>query len=466
MSPGRDGDDADVGLLLLKMASNFKEWLPRRVDRVELLDHLTARRRTRLDVDLRGLKEEERVRLWRRNSSDSGCRLATWRGSVLVPLATADRRSHTTFDVTREDGTSPPRLTRDQERHFVLQGLLYVARTISREDEEQVAAAIKAAVNSEPGVENPLAELRDLAAGRVLLRNGKFKALLMLAVHKYFVVVGLDPDHCRQVVFYETTEPVTPQVRSWRHLVGYLCPRSSSLGLHNVTLDCPAAEACYSYHVEVVAPVDLQVNGQVLVAHRQGDDEAKTYEDQDVTPNMAHGYLSNSGVSQLRKCAFVVQFRHAPTGMIISAPMAALVTSAVMLLGFVCVMRTRQRNIDADLQTMTGLLLLFPAFLGALIAQPEHHSLTARVVFPTRALLVLVCLLPWIAGFLLLAEWKGTGMLLAADALLEVSLILSLVLLCQYATLRRLSVVKGPPDGLLRKRSRLPIPTPTTSSGR
>lgn len=159
---------AVIGSDLLSMSHRFSEWVPRREERFEYVNHAIVRRTVRVDIDLAGFY-------------DSTEDMPLWRGLAVVPIAVLRRDRHTTFDVRAEDGSLLPRLTAHEERAFIFFGVVAQAELLL---DEPATEATRDALYQQI-IEPPDAHVADTEQLGSLRGNPEFAQTLRHVRHFY-----------------------------------------------------------------------------------------------------------------------------------------------------------------------------------------------------------------------------------------------------------------------------------------
>jgi hypothetical protein len=181
----------------------------------------------------------------------------------------------------------------------------------------------------------------------------------------------------------------------------------------------PSVGQAASYHFEVELPEGLQITkgrlsaGLAYPAAPRGGSAAAPFGDV-VAQTVQRIHLYVEDVPQQASGVAVVRLRARSAGMVDSAFVAALVTTA--LLGAAA---WRWDEAGPHLGSLVTLLLVVPGGLAAYAAtRPGEHRLTARVLFGVRALSLLTGLLSFLAAALLLLgrEWSPASSRVAVAA--------------------------------------------------
>lgn len=386
---GTKADDLRVGANVLVLADRIPEWITRRVETVEYLDHAVARRTVRVDLDLEAIGDVRDAEKWPRVG-----------GRLLVPVAMLQRRSLTSAEVVEEGGGRMPLLNKTEERRLLQDGLTSLAKAVLKEADpsaaitEQIASLVQGDP-PEPG--DPAPAWADAAAP--LMSNRAFQYQLYLVRNYYLLVVPIDPDRApRRVVTFSYIEDVVPPQNveddnlspAARTLMRFRWI-FNDIGERFVYVHAPSAGDSASYHLQVPAPYDLEISeGRLVFEEAVRGGVVKEVPDRDRLRTHAHVYLSKP--MPLKDAWFTGLLRLSPSGLVRAAPLSALFVVWSLAGAMLYTMSTDDWLFEnGDPNSASSLFLLVPGAVAALIATPSKHSMTTRLLFPTRLLL-------WVTG--------------------------------------------------------------------
>ena len=143
-----------------------------------------------------------------------------------------------------------------------------------------------------------------------------------------------------------------------------------------------------SYHLEIAAPPDLEIDAAQLRFERAvvGKDVMPENVTDGGRLQRAHLYVSHVG-SEFRAKAFIY-FRRQRDAFLWSAFLTALLVVALLAVGL-----TRLDDLIGDQhanqsQTAAALLLITPTLLAAYLARPGEHRLASKILIGVRCLVV------------------------------------------------------------------------------
>lgn len=194
----------------------------------------------------------------------------------------------------------------------------------------------------------------------------------------------------------------------------------------------------------MIAPLDLYFKSATLeydlnnvgIEVLDGEDDGHRSEPDDGSVStVAHVHLS--APRMIRRAVISLTFIHRPTGLPRTSVLSSGLTAALLAAWFVILLRAPNHRVDVDSQSAVALLLLVPTAIGAFLVAPSPHSLTARVLFPSRIYLGLVSLCPLMAATALVLKWEGLQSLAVIGLSVLIAIAGGTVLWRQYVVLRR-----------------------------
>lgn len=419
--------EAVIGSDLLALTHRFSEWVPRREERFEYVNHAIVRRTVRVDIDLSGFYP----------ILDD---MPVWRGLAIVPIAVLRRDRHTTFEVRAEDGALLPRLTAHEERSFVFQGVVAQA-TMSLADALTTASrdALYQIVTEPPTV--TVADTEQLGE---LRSKPEFAQTLSHVRRFYYLLTPLRPESGhRRVVTYSYLEPIVVPSEETRTAIETAfahngLDKTAPAGERRITAEIANAGDCRSYHLEVVAPPALRiVDAQLRVQEAAHGSNPQDVGDNDRLATHAHMHISDLGA--LSWGAFTCRMMLSSTGIVRAAvasslfAFASLVTIAglIWLPGVVWFVHS-----DLDQSAGTSAFLLIPGAVGPILATTSNHGLTTSLLLPTRLLMWLTGAASFIAAGAVATGLEGALRIVAWAAACALSATCALFLTRQFVRLR------------------------------
>lgn len=398
--------DAVVGGNTIRLALRSPRWVQRKLDNIEFLDNYTARRTIRLDIDLAQLDhwcDEEGQR-------DSK-HWPLWRGGLLVPLAILPRNFYTPVEIMSATGELMPRLTKGEERNFAKLGLLDLAAKVITPTArlEEMAQHL---VCGKP-LQDLQGYLDEQGEEGKNIKNEESLLTAAAVLNTQYLLLTLIPEKPeRQVLIYSMVARLDnetdgkPWFQKLTHSTGgWLVPRPSitvQIGLG----DTPSGSD--SYHVQASNPLDLVFTESRLTYSRLSGMRSEEHEglDRDKLPNIGHVHLSGS--RRVTDCTYHATLCHIPAGLVRSAPASTLLTAGLLTAGSVWLWREPAHNMsEVDTQVGAAVLLIIPALIGMLLVAPQSHTLTSRVLFRSRFLLLATSLTPAAPAVAVALKWQG-----------------------------------------------------------
>lgn len=414
-----------IGADLLAMGSRFPDWVPRREERFEYLNHAIVRRTVRVDLDLSGFYPDVAA-------------APRWHGMIVVPVAVLRRGSHVTFDVRAEDGSLLPRLTADEERGFVYRGVVAQAELVlagaelSLNTRDLLYRLVHEPHDADVPDNEQMGELRGSAEFSLTLRNVR---------QFYYLLVPLLPDQgARRVVTFSYLEPIASSP-SAEGAIGAGFPDGPSekaSGVRWLGAEVRGAGDCRSYHLEVVAPPALRILGATLKV--QGANPGVIPQesvDNDRLETHAHMHLKDVG--SLSWGAFACRMMLPATGIVRAAVASSIFTLAslavvgclIWLPGLVWFV-----NSKVDPGASSEAFLLVPGLVGPVLASASNHGLTTTLLLRTRLLMWLSGAASFVAAGAMAFGLDGALRIIAWAAALALASFCCLQLVLQYRRLK------------------------------
>lgn len=416
--------DQTIGQNVLLLADDYAAWMPRRVDSIECVDHAVARRTVRVDVDLANVAYLEDEGEWPR-----------WHGGLLVPLAALSRfGGHTEIAAVDESGGALPRLTKDEERRFALGAIEQQARHVL--DGADVPDFMLHALHQHISTKDPALvpdALRGSDIANRLIDDRRLRQTIRRLTATYYLLVPLDPgDGARRVLTYSYYEQLT-----FRDAPAPLPKRLfTQIGVTELDVATPAAGDCSSFHLVLPCPYDLQVTNALLDL-QTAEGQSIQYEDDDRLPTRAHLYAS--AATSLASGSAKVRLHLLPTGLVRSSVYSGVFIVGTLIAGLVGTVFAHGHTFPtADTDAAVALLLLVPGVFGSTLATPSRHSMTTKLLFPTRLTLVVASLMSFVGAVAVAVGLKGGLALGVWSVACVVAIVCTIVLSTQLIRVRGL----------------------------
>jgi hypothetical protein len=435
--------DAAIGGNAIRLALRSPLWVQRKLENIEFLDSFTARRTVRLDIDLACLDG------WRDSSGQRDLdRWPLWRGGILVPLAILPRSFYTPVEISNATGELMPRLTKSEERNFAREGLLELAAQVAplTPRMERITERLV--------IEEPVEDLQGYLdaqgdEGRIFKNDDSLLTAAAVLNTQYLLLTLIPGEVDRQVLTYsmiarldnDTDGKSRPQKLT--HLVTECLVPKPSLTVKIGLGDTPSGSD--SYHVQASNPYDLVFTDSRLTYRRLNGTAPMEFTelDRDRLPNLGHVHLSGS--RRVTDCSYHATLCHIPTGLVRSAPLSTLLTAGLLTAGTAWLWRVPAHDTSSvDAQVGAAVLLIVPALMGMLLVTPKYHTLTARVLFRSRFLLMATSLAPTVPAAAVALKWQGILQLGTWVGSAGIAWLATLYLGTQFLLARRWTRAKRP----------------------
>lgn len=360
-----------------------REWIHRRTETVSVLDESSIHKRVTFDLTVprvvRGRVQVDRGIL------------------PFVPLTLLPKLKLRNFDMTDAAGRRLPILTTAENGRVAAQTLrIYAESVLGRPPGVPVATDLALIATSTGdqlrGAMNRMLEPQgsaDEADRRALIEAEEFLSLLVDLGANFLLAVVADPRPGeRQLLKFsydaEGRRGNLP-ARSWfATRMGWM-PADFSITTEG------AVDAS-SYHVEIVAPADVEIVAAELHANGQTLD----FEGGGV----ARAHLHTDMPVQAYPTPYArARFRVVRTGFLYGALFTAALTTALLWLG-----RVRLDQLTTSIEASSALLLILPGLLAAYLARPGEHALATSVLVGVRWMLVISALCALVGAAVLAAH--------------------------------------------------------------
>jgi hypothetical protein len=412
LSSALSDNDFRTASALFLLLSDFPAWVRRRVEYIDFIDDVSVTRRVSVDFavpePLEGFTEVDEELL--------PCVPLTFllKGDVLR-----------NFDLRDAQGNPVPMLTKDENGTLAGNSLIYLAeevlqvpligtlaplaerlRAVAEGPREEARAQIDNwQREARSGVGPHPQELRALTN-----RPGFIRYAETLAENYILFAVGPPEPNRRRLMKFGYEEPFKlgedpdapedeqlPRRERWRERLGWR--------VKTVNLAMPAVNLAASFHAEVPAPPDMEVQFAQLVFKRAGgaaNDGCDSGEsgagsggpDGDGAPELPgdvldgplvqRAHLYKSGVDASAVADALIYLRARRPGFLRAAVLTGWLTFALLVGGFVYLDDIAS---SANSQTAAALLLLGPTLLAGSLIRPGEHRMAASVLIGVRCLL-------------------------------------------------------------------------------
>jgi hypothetical protein len=371
-------DDALAGAILHSMLLSPWRWTHRRVESIVILDHVSIHRRVSLDLSV---SEDDAVDL-------------DYVG--FTPLTFLRKEVLRNFDLRNRENQPVPVLTKDSTDHAAGNALIVLAELIL---ETPLPPEIVHNLRFVPGAEPELAR-RELeywrwaasqpthphaATWKALISAKAFAAFAESLIDSFVLLAAVKAPVDRQLIKIGYDERFG--IGDGAGPLGDLLVRFG-WKRESISIDVPAVSFSDSYHLEIAAPPDLEIDAAQLRFERAvaGKDVVPENVTDGGRLQRAHLYVSHVG-SEFRAKAFIY-FRRQRDAFLWSAFLTALLVVALLAVGL-----TRLDDLIGDQhanqsQTAAALLLITPTLLAAYIARPGEHRLASKILIGVRCLVV------------------------------------------------------------------------------
>lgn len=385
--PELNQDIIDLGARVLSSIIDWRDWVHRKVESLDLLPRDRGRRRVSVDCTPTGLH-------WgsvENSESDGG-------SSTLIPLTLMAKEPLQGLDVTDDSGRSIPVLGSSANALLAASALAFIAWVAMDRDLDRVKVLWP--------------KLHDVAAGSSISAGLTARALIEEltldgVASKVFddlaecflltVVLASDEAHHRQVIKYSYYWEAGDGRRGGLVHFWYLFTAGLGLRRFTMSVEMGASYTARSYHLECVAPDGLLSAGMDLPVDGSGDIPHSVARAQ-----IAHAIGRYPPYRTPRAQTAVVRFDLDPSGLVprvfwAAAAVAALFAIMILTPGVYEALTT---SIDAA----TALLLFIPALLVALNVRGPEHAVVGRLLLPLRVGSIVLSLSLFVAGAMLVLK--------------------------------------------------------------
>lgn len=400
-----------VGAKLLTMLANGQSVVIERRDSLEFVDNVSFLHHVRLTLDFGGLGTT-------REAWDSDARpapnldmpeaLRLWSGELVVPLMALNRDALVTTDVRSEGGDLVPTFTRDELNQLLGGGLVIWAEhalgvdalptdleeALRRVPEE--AIVLEETPDANARFRRAILRILERTHGIGLLREPRFRAALRIVTDAEHLIAKVNTKDGRpdRVLSFVLARTVARPSRGG--LRGRLWPVTRA-GMEGMLVPLGAVNRSGSYRLEFASPHDTWISRAGLQCPRAQSRPVST----------KLGYRLNHAerlAPEDGSQALSVDLRCVRTGVSRTSTWAGVFLSLCCVLGLVRVSFSSGNEFLASQDAGASLLLLFPGIVASFLAVPAAHKYTARLQFPIRVAMWLMC-----AGGFVLATATALG---------------------------------------------------------
>jgi hypothetical protein len=416
-----------------------RDWMSRRKETIEFLDHERLRRSVSIDFTLPGGLE---------------VRVPTGSGlSVFVPLTLLEKRPLRGFSVFDEDGRALPILNRPEHGAICEAMLVQLAETALRIKlgrDVALAAPIRRLLSQIiRGVgQEAQSALGDLLDGRgmspawqrnTIRLDGPLRSLAADLSHQFILFVELDEATAgrRRVLKFVYEQ----ELDVFFDKIAQRC----AIAPAQISIRAPAVGDAMTYHVEVVCPDDLEITSATLVEAREkdggADDAPARRRERSQPPPMyrlpnarepmvgARPHLLTSNQPRGTRAYLELQLRLDPRGLLAAALTIAVFSFLVLTTG--AILGSFGRHAEGEVAA--AVLVALPAAAAAYLTRPGEHRLVTRLVSGVRMLLLGVATLSIAAAATLAVDfchaarltiwWVASGLSLLIATLLGIAFV-------------------------------------------
>jgi hypothetical protein len=375
IAPPPHATDAELAEVLAWCLTLDEDWINRLVERIDLVDDETIRRQVSVDFTLpAGLAPEG--------------------ATVYVPLALLRKEALTNFDVWQEDGARLSVLNTVDTVRVTVPALRSIA------DREAARQGLAPDFNLDPlltqlaegGIEAGRQARRDIEAGfaPLVAESGPFRTTVVGLTEGFPLLVPVEMrGGATRLIKLRYDVPIRTE-RLRRGIGWYARAPFEHVGWlpKRLEFELPGIERGEGYHLEVVAPVELDIRAasvrrlDVPGARKLTIAEASGKERVHLLPSRGH----RRGHARLR-----AKMRPQRGGVMFAYVATSALAATELLLA-----RPHVREIEP--QTGSALLLLLPTLLAAFLVRPGEHTFAKRMLSGVRLLTAVTALAPLLAA--------------------------------------------------------------------
>lgn len=412
-------DDQFVGAILHFLLLKQSSWVHRRVETIEVLDEVSVGRRVSIDLTLRSDLDA---------FSPQGSEAIG-----MLPLTMLRKRTLRNFDLRDRQGMPLPMLTKEDNARYAAASLIVNAEGILKTAlPPDLERALRAIVGDRPpGSTDAFEYLKNRAASPSDPRRAELRTLLAeesfldhaSALSENFVLLAaqeleLDRRQLFKLSYEEPSGDEDGLDRAKSMMVRLGWRRKT------IVIDVPTVSFSASFHFEVQAPPDLEIDAASLRFEAENEGDEAPAEILDDNRERAHLYAP--GVPAGITAQAVIYLRRRRDGYLAAAFLTGLLITALLAAGLA---RLDQISSPAQSQTAATLLLVVPTLLAAYIVRPGEHRLATRVLLGLRLLVIVEAACAVVATGLLAGGFTGSELKCAWTVDLVVSAVATAALM-------------------------------------
>jgi hypothetical protein len=395
-------------------------WIHRRVEKIEVLDESLVQRRVSIDLTLRSEQEA-----FSPPGADS---------IGVLPLTLLRKEALRNFDLRDAVGCPLSMLSRAENERLAAASLIFSAEGVLG---DALPCELEASLRRVAGAE-PEESWGELESWRGRSRRSsdphheKWAALLdaesfceqaEALADNFILMAAVDLELDRRLLYKLSYEEPFGEEDGF----GFFKDAAVRLGWRRkgITIEAPGVAACASYHLEMAAPADLEIDAAHLrLAATSGGQQPPPQDAFDDNRQRAHLYVADVGPGVnatalvfLRRCRDSYLSAALLTGFLITALLAGALP------------RLEEISRPAQSQTAAALLLVVPTILAAYIVRPGEHRLASRVSWGVRGFLLVAAACALVGVALLAGAYEGVVLHRAWKVDLAVSILATLGLI-------------------------------------
>ena len=351
----------------------------------------------------------------------------------MLPLTMLRKRTLRNFDLRDRQGMPLPMLTKEDNARYAAASLIVNAEGILETAlPPDLERALRAIVGDRPpGSTDAFEYLKNRAASPSDPRRAELRTLLAeesfldhaSALSENFVLLAaqeleLDRRQLFKLSYEEPSGDEDGLDRAKSMMVRLGWRRKT------IVIDVPTVSFSASFHFEVQAPPDLEIDAASLRFEAENEGDEAPAEILDDNRERAHLYAP--GVPAGITAQAVIYLRRRRDGYLAAAFLTGLLITALLAAGLA---RLDQISSPAQSQTAATLLLVVPTLLAAYIVRPGEHRLATRVLLGLRLLVIVEAACAVVATGLLAGGFTGSELKCAWTVDLVVSAVATAALM-------------------------------------
>jgi hypothetical protein len=389
-----------VGFTIHALLVEPASWIHRRVETVEVLDHVSARRRVSLDLTVDSEHEA---------FSPPDARLIG-----MIPLTLLRKETLRNFDLRDPDGKALPVLTKEENGRYEAASLIFAAEGILGHDlPAEMETSMRRVVVSD--LETATAELEtwgDLAHRTASSHREDWAALLAddsfvdyaLALAENFVLMAVcDLPMDQRMLFKLSYEEPFGEEDGLNPLKSLLI----RLGWRRKTImiEAPTVNFSASYHLEIPAPPDLEIDAARLTFEAPTSAQLP---DEVFDDNRQRAHLYKADIDPEVVGRALIYLRHRRDSYLAAALLTGLLISA--LIGAALAQLDEIAAKPDHGQTAAAVLLVAPTIMAAYLFRSGEHRLAALSLLGLRAFVLIAAACAIVATALLAGGVHGSAL--------------------------------------------------------